>query len=165
MSTKKKPKKKQTPVTSGGSDVITSVGDVKVAAEVAYQTLVKGMGSVLAAFKTFELPSGTYTRGELVSIFQQRIAAAETTKASNSAWRDDVAAEREVAAKADPLRAEVKQLAIARLGKTSQKLKLLGFAPKKVRPVPVATKAAAQTKAQATRAKNTGKGTPTAGGT
>ena len=154
MTSKKKEAAKETTEPSANepaeAPIITGVD--KVAAEVSYQTLVNGLGTVLGNVSSFELPSGTYTRAELIGQFQQRIAAAEATKTSNTTWRDNVAAEREIAAATDPLREQVRQLAIARLGKSSPKLKQLGFTPAKKRQVPVATKAQAQVKAKGTRA-------------
>jgi hypothetical protein len=152
MSTKKKKAAKAEPAAAQPADAPVITGVDKIAAEVSYQTLVNGLGTVLANVSSFELPSGTYTRGQLIGQFQQRIAAAEATKASNTTWRENVAAERELAAVTDPLRDQVRQVAIARLGKASAKLKQLGFTPAKKRQVPVATKAEAQSKAKGTRA-------------
>ncbi len=163
MSTKKKNAAKGAtkadPSTSQNNDAPVITGVDKIAAEVSYQTLVNGLGTVLANVASFELPGGTFTRTQLIGQFQERIAAAEATKASNTTWRENVAAERELAAVTDPLREQVRQAAIARLGKSSPKLKQLGFTPAKKRKLPVAMKAQAQTKAKNTRAERSGQTT------
>jgi hypothetical protein len=133
---------------ASAAPIITSVDTVKITAEVNYQTLVNGLGTVLGQVTSYPLPSGTYTPAALVTQFQSRITAAETT---NTKWRADVAAERTIAATTDPLREEVRQFAVSRLGKSSEELKQLGFKPKKQPEVSAATKAASQAKAKQTR--------------
>ena len=132
--------------------VITSVYTTQVAAEVSFQTLVTGFPVVFAGESSFVLPSGTYTLAQLLGPFQKRIAAAEATKAAETAWHDAVAAERPVAEQADTLRKEVKQLAAGRFGASSSVLSQLGYTPDKPRKVSVAVKANSAAKARATRA-------------
>jgi translation initiation factor IF-2 len=128
------------------------VSSTKVAAEVSYQTLVAGVPTVFAGQTQFVLPSGTYTLAELLAPFQKRIAMAEATKTADAQYHAAVEAEQAVVAVADPLRNEVKQLAVARFGKESSVLAQLGFPPAKPREISAATKAASAAKAKATRA-------------
>jgi hypothetical protein len=131
--------------------IITSVSSTKVAAEVSYQTLVAGLPTVFPGQTQFVLPSGTYTLDELLAPFQKRIAMAEATKAADTQYHAAVAAEQAVVEVTEPLRGEVKQLAVARFGKKSSALAQLGFPPGKPRVVSAATKAASAAKAAATR--------------
>lgn len=123
-----------------------------MAAEVSFQTLVAGFPVVFAGEATFVLPSGTYTLAEILGPFQKRIAAAEATKAAETAWHAAVAAERPIVAEAEALRGEVKQLAAGRFGASSSTLAQLGYTPAKPRKVSAATKAGSAAKAKVTRA-------------
>jgi len=123
----------------------------RVAEEVACQTLVTNLPVVFAGQATLVLPSGTYTMAQLTAPFQQRIAAAEATKAAETQYHDAVAAEAPLAEAASALRKEIKQLAVGRFGAQSSTLTQLGFEPGKVRQVSAATKAQAAARGKATR--------------
>jgi hypothetical protein len=167
LSTKKSSTKPTNPNPSPAASpasppVITSVSTAKVAAEVSFQTLVAGFPIVFAGETSFILPSGTYTVEELLGPFQKRIAAAEATKAAETAWHDAVAAERPIAEEANALRKEVKQLAAGRFGASSSVLSQLGYTPDKPRKVTAAVKAGSAAKARATRAAKKTPSTPPA---
>jgi hypothetical protein len=142
--------------TNSDAPVITTLTNTKVNIEAQYQTLVNGILANLKDVTTFEMGGGTYALADLISQFQQRIAAAEKTKASKTVWHTDVLSERQVAGATGPLRKVMQSFLVGRYGAQSPKLGEFGFSPGKPRKVSAQTKAAAAVKAKATRvARNT----------
>jgi hypothetical protein len=136
--------------------VVTGVANgsntgTKVALQTSYLALIAGLEANYQPGDVFELPMGDMTRDELIAHFEGFVTAAEATKASNQAWRQDVQDERAAEQSARPYRAAVKAVLLAKLGKSSPKLTTYGFPPAKVGVKSTATKSAAVAKAEATR--------------
>jgi hypothetical protein len=131
---------------------ITNLTRTKVNVEAQYQTLVAGIVANLSSETSLPIDGGTYTIADLVSRFQDWIAAAEKAKASKNIWHSDVQSEREILAAVSPLLKGVQRYVEARYGEDSSKLAEFGFLPRKPRKVSADTKAASAAKAKATRA-------------
>ncbi len=137
--------------------VITTAGTdpgskAREAVELSYQTLVTGLLTYHQPTDLFTIDGEQEETSALVAIFQKRIAAAEATKAAKDAYHEAVAAERAADQEARPLRAGLETQFQAQLGKTSPKLKIYGFVPRKVTVLTPAEKAEAAAKATATKA-------------
>jgi hypothetical protein len=139
-----------------GAPVITTVTNTKVNTEAQYQTLVNGILANLGNETSFPMGGQSYPREDLIAQFQQRIAAAEKTKASKNLWHADVQSERKVVAAVAPLRKAMQKYLQGRYGDGSTKLGEFGFKPVKPRKVSAKTKATSAVKAEATKvARNT----------
>lgn len=152
------------PATAPPAGTITGVANAKntgtkVDLQAAYAALVAGLEQYYQSGDTFPLSAGTLTRDQLVAEFQQFITAAETTKASNKAWRGDVQAERATLAQVEPLRQGVRSIVEGRFGKAGIQLLDFGFAPRKPTVKSAASKAGAVVKLKATRQARGTKGT------
>jgi hypothetical protein len=123
----------------------------KVQLQTSYLALIAGLQANYQPGDVFELPMGDMTRDQLVAHFESYVTAAEATKSSNQAWRQDVQDERAAEQSARPYRSAVKAVLVARLGKSSTQLITYGFPPAKVGVKSTATKSAAVAKAEATR--------------
>ena len=135
---------------------ITTVTNTKVLGEAQLQTLVSGILANIDSGASLPISGGTYTVADLVARIQERIAAAEKTKASKNQWHSDVQSERQVQAALRPLLKGMQRYVQGRYGENSAKLAEFGFTPAKPRKVAAKTKADAAVKAQATRkARNT----------
>jgi hypothetical protein len=136
--------------------VITSMTDTnstktKVSIETRYQTLIAGILANLMDVTAFVLPTGTFTQSEIVAEIHRRIAAAEETKSTKTAWHTAVQVERQVDADLRPLRKGLQQYVASRYGADSAKMAEFGFTPAKARKTKVSIKAGAADKAVATR--------------
>ena len=141
---------------TNNAPTITTVTHTKVLDEAQLQTLVSGILANLDSSTSLSISGGTYTIAEMVGRIQERIAAAERTKASKNLWHSDVQAERQVAAALRPLLKGMQRFVQSRYGEDSAKLAEFGFTPRKPRQVSAKTKADAAVKATATRkARNT----------
>ena len=134
----------------------TTVGTVNVAAQRAkviaeFQALIEGINTELTDVKSVVINQQNITRAQLVSDFQERLTAAENTKAARLAYHAAVAAEAQVAARVAPERAAVKLYLGARYGKSSPEMQKFGFTPAKTPQKTAASKAAGVAKARATR--------------
>jgi hypothetical protein len=130
----------------------------KVELQTSYLALIAGLLANYQPGDTFALASGNLTRDQLIAQFQGFVTSAENTKSSNQAWRADVQAERAEAAQVAPLRAGVKSILQAKLGRSSAQLLTYGFNPAKIPVRTPAEKTAAAAKAKATRAARGTKG-------
>ncbi len=137
------------PVVTAPSGPGTSKSKMNV--EVRYQTLIAGLLANFDPASSFPLPTGTFTRDELVAILQKRIAAGEASKSAKTAWHSTVEAERQAEADLSPLRKPLQQSLAGRFGASGAQMAEFGFAPAKPRKVSAKTKAAAAVKAKATR--------------
>ncbi len=124
----------------------------KVDLQAAYQALVVGLQTFYQPSDPFQLGTVTYTRDQLVELFQEFVSIAETTKNVQHDWRDAVQAERTFELQVRPLRAGVRGIVAARFGKDGTQLLKFGFTQGKPGKKTAATKAAAVAKSQATRA-------------
>ncbi len=141
---------------TNGAPVITTVTHTKVNTEAQLQTLVSGILANIDSGSSLSINSETYTTADLVARLQERIAAAEKTKASKNQWHADVQSERQVEAALRPLVRGMQKYVESRYGDDSAKLAEFGFTPRKPRKVTARAKADAAVKAQATRkARNT----------
>jgi len=161
--TASKSKKSNQPVTPAAPPapppVITTVANdsntaTKEEVELAYQTLCTGLEANYEPTDLFTIDGGQQTTEALVGVFQKRIAAAEATKAAKDAYHEAVQAERAADLVARPLRMGLETNFQAQLGKTSPKLKIYGFMPRRVTVRTPAEKAEAAAKGTATRAAN-----------
>jgi hypothetical protein len=131
--------------------LITTVTQTKVVSEAQLQTLVSGILANVDSASSLPISGATYTVTDLVARIQERIAAAEKTKASKNQWHSDVQSERQVAAALRPLIKGMQRYVEGRYGEDSAKLAEFGFTPRKPRKVTAKTKADAAVKAEATR--------------
>jgi hypothetical protein len=116
-----------------------------------YTQLIKGLQANFATKTPLVLKKQTLTVGEIVKQVQARVDARSTTSDAQKAYHSAVQAERESEAEVKPLQQALQRTLQGRFGDDSEKLKEFGIAPTKARKVPVATKAAAVAKGQATR--------------
>jgi hypothetical protein len=123
----------------------------KVELQTSYLALIAGLLANYQPNDPFVLASGTMTRDELIASFQSFVTAAETTKSSNATWRQDVQNERAIEATVAPIRADVKNVLVARYGKSGATLTQYGFAPQKAAVRTTLSKTTALAKAEATR--------------
>ena len=130
----------------------------KVELQSSYLALIAGLLANFQPDDPFAVRTGIMTRDQLIAQFQGFVTAAEDTKASNQAWRADVQAELAQELKVRPLRADVKGILVARLGRSSTQLLGYGFNPAKPIVVSPAARAAGVAKAKATRAARGTKG-------
>ncbi|HEY1695109.1 MAG TPA: hypothetical protein VGG39_23235 [Polyangiaceae bacterium] len=137
-----------TPVTS-----VANGGNrgTKVELQSAYLGLIAGLEDNYQPDDVFELPMGDMTRDAIVAVLASFVSTAEATKASNTAWRQDVQTERVAEQTATPVAAAVKAVLVGKYGKSSSKLLAYAIAPAKVAVVTPAARAAAAAKAAATR--------------
>ena len=134
----------------------TTVSTVNIAAQrakviAAFQALIDGINEELTDVKTLVINKQNITKAQLISDFQERLTAAENTKAARLAYHAAVAAEAQVAARVAPERAAVKLYLAARCGKSSPEMQKFGFTPAKTPQKTAASKAAGAAKARATR--------------
>jgi hypothetical protein len=134
----------------------TTVGSVNVSAQgatviAAFQALIDGIDSELTDLKSLVINKQTVTKAQLLSSFQGRLTAAQSTKSARLAYHAAVAAEAQVAKQVAPERAGVKLYLVQRYGKSSPELQTFGFTPAKVPQKTAASKANAAVKAKATR--------------
>ena len=130
----------------------------KVELQTAYLALIAGLEEFYQPGDVFELPTGDIARDELIATFQGFVNAAENTKSSYQAWRQDVQTERVAEQSAGPQRAAVKAVLVGKYGKSSTQLLRFGIAPAKVPTKSTAVKTAAVAKSEATRAARGTKG-------
>jgi uncharacterized protein YbcI len=123
----------------------------KVELEASYLALIAGLLANFQPDDPFAVRTGTMTRDEVVAELQGYVTSAENTKASNQAWRADVQAERASEQKVAPLRADLKGILVAQLGRSSPQLLGYGFTPAKLVVVTPAARAAGVAKGKATR--------------
>jgi hypothetical protein len=123
----------------------------KVDLQAVYQGLVSGLLALYQPTDIFQMKTGKFTRDDLVTQFQIFVAAAESTKSANQAWRASVQAERELETSVRTLRQGVRGIAEARFGADGAQLLQLGFAPAKAVKKTAASKAEAVVKSKATR--------------
>jgi hypothetical protein len=106
----------------------------------------------LTSLSSITLAGKDYTPANLVTLFQSRVDAADTSDQSERTWHDNVAAERETEEALAPVRKQLRAFLIGRYGGTSKKLKEFGVTPLATRRKPsAATLAEAATAAKATR--------------
>lgn len=142
--------------TTNNAPVITTVTHTKVNTEAQLQTLVSGILANFDSGSSLSINGGTYPVADLVARLQERIAAAEKTKASKNQWHADVQSERQVEVALGPLLRGMQKYLEGHYGEGSAKLAEFGFTPRKPRKVSAKTKADAAVKADATRkARNT----------
>jgi len=156
------------PATSPGTTASPPVGitavangsnhGTKVDLQATYQALIGGLQAFYQPTDTFQLGGTSYTRDQLIDLFQQFVSIAETTKSMQQDWRGAVQAERNFELQVKPLRAGVRGIVAARFGKDGTQLLKFGFTQGKTGKKTVATKAAAVTKSKATRAARGTKG-------
>jgi hypothetical protein len=144
------------PATAPAATPITGVANAnnkgkKTDLQSAYAALVLGLQQHYQPGDTFPLSTGTLTRDDLVAELQRFIAAAETTKTSNKAWRGDVQTERATLKEVEPIRQGVRSIIEARFGKGGIQLLDFGFTPRKAGKKTAASKAGAVVKQHATR--------------
>jgi hypothetical protein len=135
---------------------VTSVANgkntgTKVELQTSYLALIAGLLANYQPGDVFALTSGDMTRDQLIAEFQGFVSAAQDTKQSNTAWRNDVQNERAAELTVSPLREGVKSILVAKLGKSSTLLLGYGFTPAKVVVKSPAVKTAAAVKGKATR--------------
>jgi hypothetical protein len=123
----------------------------KLELQSSYAALMAGLSANYAPDAMFPLVQGNFTRDELVAQFQQYAQAAQATSTAYQAWRSAVQNERAIEASISPLREGVRNIVVAKLGKSSPQLTGYGFSPRKVAQTKALTKAASQVKAEATR--------------
>jgi hypothetical protein len=144
-----------TPTTASPVTGVAAGAGAKNAAKTDLQTsyvaLIAGLQSFYQPTDVFLLDSGTETCAELIVELQAYVNAAETTKASNKAWRTDVQAEKQVLAEVAPKRAALFTALQSRFGKSGVQLLQFGFTPYKPRKVTAAALVGGQAKAKATR--------------
>jgi hypothetical protein len=156
MNTNTTMQNKDTVANTNTAPVITTVTHTKVNTEAQLQTLVSGILANFDSGSPLSIGGGSYTIADLVARLQERIGAAEKTKASKNQWHTDVQSERQVDAALRPLLRKVQKFVEGRYGEDSAKLAEFGFTPRKPRKVSAKTKANAAVKAGATRkARNT----------
>ena len=131
----------------------------KIELQTSYIALIAGLQQNYQPGDVFDLPMGQMTRDQIIAEFQTFVNAAEATRSSNQAWRQDVQAERAAELAAAPVRTSVKAVLVGRYGKSSTQLLNYGIPPAKVPTVKSpAVKAAALAKSEATRAARGTKG-------
>ncbi|MDP8999465.1 MAG: hypothetical protein M3O46_05075, partial [Myxococcota bacterium] len=124
-----------------------------------YRALIHGINTQLAGVDSFVLGKQTFSRADLLARLQSRIDAAEAVKANRATLQKSVADERTADSSMKPLRAQMKSYLQARFGKVSPELQDFGFTPtRKAKPSAV-VKAAAVSRAKATRVARGTKGT------
>jgi hypothetical protein len=119
--------------------------------QTAYSALIAGLQAGYAPDYVFQLTTGDQRCDEVVAELQKYVTAAQATKSSNQAWRNNVQVERQVAAEVAPIRAAVHSVLQGRYGKGSTQLLAYGFSPQKVAERTAASKAGAAVKTKATR--------------
>lgn len=132
--------------TANGSD-----HGAKVDLQAIYQAVTAGLLEFYQPDDVFQMSTGTYTRDELITEFQQFVSAAQNTKDSNAQWRSDIQTERQLEVHVKVLRKGVKGIVAARFGDTAAQLLKFGFTLPKPRKKSAKTKAAAVQKGLATR--------------
>jgi len=143
-----------TPATTGS--LITSVANgsnhgTKVDLQAVYQAVVNGLLTFYQPTDIFQMAAGTFTRDQLIGEFQNFVAAAQATKASNQQWRADIQAERGLELHVRELRTGVAGITAARFGKNGAQNLQFGFELPKPRNKSAETKAVAVEKSRATR--------------
>jgi hypothetical protein len=146
----------QAPTTASPMPLVTSVANggnsgTKTDLQTSYVALIAGLQAGYAPDYVFQLATGDQRCDEVVAELQRYVTAAQATKGSYQAWRNDVEAERQVVAEVAPVRAAVHSVLQGRYGKGSSKLLAYGFTPQKVAERTVASKAGAIVKNEATR--------------
>jgi hypothetical protein len=119
--------------------------------QTAYSALIAGLQAGYAPDYVFQLATGDQRCDDVVAELQKYVTAAQATKSSNQAWRNNVQIERQVAAEVAPTRAAVQSVLQGRYGKGSTQLLAYGFTPQKVAERTAASKAGAAVKTKATR--------------
>ncbi len=122
-----------------------------VALQMAYQTLCMGLLANYQPTDTFTLKAGTFTRDELVTLFQGALAAIEATKTAKQAWIGATQSQQATLAGARPVRSGLKLFFQMLYGKDGAQLRTYGFEPQKVGVTRVAVKAAAKVQSGETR--------------
>jgi hypothetical protein len=119
--------------------------------QTSYQALVSGLQSSFQPTDTFNVPSGTLTRDQVIAELITFISAAEATKMARQQWLTTVAEERATLSDVAPLRQSIRSILQGRFGKEGPSLASFGFNPAKAPKKSVETKAAAVAKTAATR--------------
>ncbi len=119
--------------------------------QTSYVALISGLQAGYAPDYVFQLATGDQRCDEVVAVLQKYVTAAQVTKGSYQAWRNDVEEERQVVAQVAPVRAAVRSVLEGRYGKSSTQMLTYGFTPQKVAERSVASKASAIVKNEATR--------------
>ncbi len=128
-----------------------NITNQKVTTEAGYQAVIDGINNLLQGIDPFIMGNQTFTRSDLIAMFQKRIAAAKNTRSVRMQLSRTVESEREVDSLARPLRALVKSFVLTRFGKNSTQVQAFGFTPNRRPKKSVEVKATAVVKAKATR--------------
>jgi hypothetical protein len=123
----------------------------KLALAAAYSALVAGLLANYAPTDTFDIAGKSYTRDDLVTLFNSFIQALQTSKSNRQTWLSSVAAADQLEAEVTPLRTGVLAIVGASVGKTSTTMEQFGVRARKVGKPSAATQAAAVAKRTATR--------------
>jgi hypothetical protein len=127
-----------------------------------YEALIDGIKTLLVGVDPIVLgttaPSVSMTQASILAQLQQRVDAANATKAARKALASLVAAERGLDVQVRPLRAALKRFLVARLGPNSPELQKFGFTQNRRPRKTAQSKAQAASKATATRAKRSTQG-------
>ncbi len=150
------PQASQAPNTASPMPLVTGVANggntgTKTDLQTSYVALIAGLQAGYAPDYVFQLATGDQRCDAVVAVLQQYVTAAQATKSSYQAWRNDVEAERQVVAQVAPVRASVHSVLEGRYGKSSTQMLTYGFSPQKVAERTVASKAGAIAKNEATR--------------
>ena len=150
------PQASQAPTAASPTPLVTGVANGsntgrKTDLQTSYVALIAGLQAAYQPDYVFQLTTGDQTCDEVVAELQKYVTAAQATKSSNQAWRNDVQVERQVALEVAPVRAAVHSVLQGRYGKGSTQLLAYGFSPQKVAERTAASKAGAAVKTKATR--------------
>jgi hypothetical protein len=110
-----------------------------------------GLTANYPATQSWVFNGKTYQRGDILTLLQGAIQAAQTVNTANEAWRASVVVENGLLAALQPVLGALKKALEAQWGITSSKMAEFGFAPGKATVRTAASKAASAAKATATR--------------
>jgi hypothetical protein len=110
-----------------------------------------GLTANYPATQSWVFNGKTYQRGDILTMLQGAIQAAQTVKTTNEAWRASVVVENGLLAALHPVLGALKKALEAQWGATSSKMTEFGFAPGKATVRTAASKAASAAKAKATK--------------
>jgi hypothetical protein len=113
--------------------------------------LVTGLRANFAPTDTFDLPSGTFTVEELIAPITALLALVSNVTTTGAAYHQAVEQANAASKSALALRAQVKAVLEARLGKSTAALTVYGFTPAKVAVRTAKSKMTAVVKSEATR--------------
>ena len=142
------------PLVTGAGTSTSSTGSVhstKVDVQAQFQAVVAGLLAYYQPTDTFMMSDGTYTRDELIALFQGFVSSCEGTKSAYQTWRTYVGQEQQLLAQVRPMRSGVRGIVQARFTKQGPQVLVFGFTPNKGPARSAASKAAAAVKAAATR--------------